>query len=159
MAVAFIRIGFLLVSVPAAVLLIQLAAYMDWRHHHDIPRPDVPLLTTDAHFMIDGQHITVPMIALRGPGHVFTLHRDKPAKSRKQILQEQATDPSNPMPADSLDFQIEQYQSRDRYGASTEICQPMKRRWAQVVCRGEQKDVLGRLPVTSGWSRDRRWMF
>lgn len=131
------------VRIVGALLLILLAACEE---HNNPPPPDIPFLTSDGHFMIGGHVITVPMIALRGPDHVFTLSHEKPAKSRKQVLKEQASDPHNPMPVDSLALLIHQYEMRDQHGASKEICPPMTRTWAQMVCRGEHKGVLGRLP-------------
>ena len=131
------------VRIAGALLLILLAACEE---HNNPPSPDIPFLTSDGHFMIGGHVITVPMIALRGPDHVFTLSREEPAKSRKQILMEQASDPHDPMPVDSLALLIHQYEMRDQHGASKEICPPMTRAWAQVVCRGRHKGVLGRLP-------------
>lgn len=110
------------------------------------PKPDIPFLTSDSHFLIGGQHITVPMIALRGPEHVFALSREKPAKSSNEILSEQATDPNSPMPVGNLNLLIHQYEMRDQHGASAEICPPLTRLWAQVVCRGQQKGVLKRVP-------------
>jgi hypothetical protein len=110
------------------------------------PPPDVPFLSTDAYFSIGGHTITVPMVALRGPGHVFTLHYEKPAKSRKEILKEQATDPNHPMPVDSLDLAIQQYQYTGEHAASVQICPRLTRLWAQLVCRGRHKGVLKNLP-------------
>jgi hypothetical protein len=130
--------------VVCAVLLILLTACGE--EQNNPPPPDIPFLTSDAYFRIGGHVITVPMIALRGPDHIFTLSREKPAKSRKQILTEQASDPHSPMPVESLALLIHQYEMRDQHGASREICQPLARTWAQVVCRGQQKGVLGRLP-------------
>jgi hypothetical protein len=38
------------------------------------PRPpDVPFLSSDFHFAVGGQHIVIPAVAMRGPGHVFDL--------------------------------------------------------------------------------------
>lgn len=90
--------------IAALLLLVQptVSACLDERD----PPPDVPFLSSDAYFSIGGHFITVPMVALRGPDHVFTLNREKPAKSRKDILKEQASDPGNPMAVDSLDLAI-----------------------------------------------------
>ena len=129
--------------IAGALFLTLLAACEE---HNDPLPPDVPFLTSDGHFLIGGHVITVPMIALRGPDHTFTLSREKPAKSRKQVLEEQASDPHNPMPVESLALLIHQYEMRDQHGASKEICPPLTRTWAQVVCRGQQKGMLGRLP-------------
>jgi hypothetical protein len=131
--------------VAVALLLVQLTASACSDENKPLP-PDVPFLSSDGHFKIGGHYITVPMIALRGPDHVFTLSHEKPTKSRKEILKEQASDASNPMPVDSLDLLIHQYQMRDQHGASMETCPPLTRLWAQVVCRGEQKRVLKRPP-------------
>jgi hypothetical protein len=73
--------------VGALLLLIPLAACPE--EHNNPPPPDIPFLTSDGYFKIGGHVITVPMIALRGPDHVFALGREEPAKGRKEILKEQ----------------------------------------------------------------------
>jgi hypothetical protein len=132
----------------AAALLLAPLALSACRDEGQVPPADIPFLTADGHYRIGAHSITVPMVALRRTGHAFTLNREKPAKSRKEILMEQATDPDNPMPVERLSLEIHQYQMRDAYGASMEICPRLTRLWAQVVCRGEHRGLLKRLPET-----------
>jgi hypothetical protein len=129
-----------------AMLLLALFVVSACSEENNPPKPDIPFLTSDGHFLVGGQHIVVPMIALRGPEHVFALSREKPAKTSKEVLKERATDPRSPMLADSLSLLVHQYEMRDQHGASTEICPSLTRLWAQVVCRGQQKGVLKRVP-------------
>jgi hypothetical protein len=70
----------------AALLLLQATACSD---ESKSPPPDVPFLSTDAYFSVGGHRISVPMAVLRGPGQVFTLNREKPAKSRKEMVEAQ----------------------------------------------------------------------
>lgn len=131
----------------AAMLLMLQPAVSACLDERDPPPPDVPFLSSDAYFSIGGHSITVPMVALRGPDYVFTLNREKPVKSRKDILKEQASDPGHPMPVDSLGLAIRQYQYTGEHGASLQICPRLTRLWAQLVCRGQHKGVLKRLPA------------
>jgi hypothetical protein len=134
-----------IVRIAAALLLLQMTASA-CSDDSKPPPPDVPFLSSDGYFSIGGHRIVVPMVALRGPDHVFTLTREKPAKSRKEILQEQATNPDHPMIVDSLDLAIRQYQYTGEYGISMTICPRLTRLWAQLMCRGEHTGVLQHLP-------------
>jgi hypothetical protein len=109
------------------------------------PPPDVPFLASDMHFTIGGQHIVLPAVALRGPGHVFDL---APARreSRKDVLRAQAQNPAAPMPTDSIDVSIRQYQYYGEQSASQGICPRLTRAWSQTWCREKPRGLLGRLP-------------
>lgn len=127
--------------IAVSLVLLQATACSD-----EPPPPDVPFLSTDAYFSVGGHRISVPMAVLRGPDHVFTLNREKPAKSRKEILKEQATNPGLPMIVDHLDLATGQSLFTREFGISDMICPRLTRLWAQLVCRGKETGVLKRLP-------------
>ncbi|MBX9825469.1 MAG: hypothetical protein K2Y27_10800 [Xanthobacteraceae bacterium] len=108
--------------------------------------PDVQFLASDLYLMVGGHRITVPAVALRGPGHTFDLNRQRPEKSLKETLKLEASDPDHPMTMDKLDLVIRQYQYAGESLASLEICQHLKRIWSQALCRGQQRGLLKRLP-------------
>jgi hypothetical protein len=108
--------------------------------------PDVQFLASDTHFMVGGQHIVIPAVALRGPGHTFDLNRSRPEMSLKERLKRDATDPGNPMKTDKLDLAIRQYQYTGEHLASLGICPLLKRTWSQSLCRGQHRGLLKRLP-------------
>jgi hypothetical protein len=110
------------------------------------PTPDVQFLASDLHYMIGGQHIVVPAVALRGPGHTFDLNPQRPKQSLKETLKLEASDASRPMTKDSLALVIQQYQYTGETNASIEICPRLKRVWSQRQCRGQQRGLLKRLP-------------
>jgi hypothetical protein len=108
---------------------------------------DVKFLASDIYFMIGGQNITIPAIAVRGPDHTFDLGAHARSKrSLKATLKSEASDPAHPMKVDSLDLIVREYQlSGERLDAS-EMCPLLMRHWAQAVCRGEHRGLLRRLP-------------
>jgi len=108
--------------------------------------PDVEFLASDLHFLIGGNRITVPAVALRGPDHTFDLNQRRPQKSLKETLRAEATDPDQPMKTDKIDLVIRQYQYTGESIASIAICQHLKRIWSQSQCRGQQRGLLNRLP-------------
>lgn len=109
--------------------------------------PDVEFLASDLHFLIGGNRITVPGVALRGPGHSFDLYQQRPQKSLKEKLMAEATDPDHPMRTDKINLAIRQYQYTGESLASIAICQHLRRIWSQSECRGQQRGLLDRLPV------------
>jgi hypothetical protein len=108
--------------------------------------PDVPFLTSDAHFSIGGHHVVLPIVALRGPDHVFSLGHKEPSHM-KETLKTKASDPTNPMPVDSLNLSMRQYQYTGERIESLEICPLLTRLWAQRLCRGEHDGILAPLPT------------
>jgi hypothetical protein len=108
--------------------------------------PDIRFLASDTHFAVGGQHIVVPIVAIRGPDHSFDLGERAPGKSKKEILKSEAMNPSNPMKMDKLDVLITQYQYTGGYVASINICPLLARRWSQSLCLGEHRGLLRRLP-------------
>ena len=111
------------------------------------PAPDVPFLASDAHFMLGGQHIVVPAVAMRGPGHTFDLVRPKPEKSLKERLKSEARDPSNPLKMAKVDLLIREYQYTGENSTSVGICPLLNRKWAETLCRGQHRGLLKRLPL------------
>jgi hypothetical protein len=112
--------------------------------------PDVQFLSSDFHFMIGGQHIVIPAIAMRGPDHVFDLNPRKPEKSLKERLKLEASDPGNPMRMDKLDLIVREYQYAGEYLASLNICPLLARKWSQSLCSGQHRGFLKRLPEKFG---------
>jgi hypothetical protein len=112
----------------------------------DSRSPDVPFLASDTHFVVGGQHIVIPAVALRGPGHTFDLNRQRPEKSLKETVKLEASDPASPMKMDKLDLMIREYQYAGEHLASLDICPRLKRAWSQSLCRGQHRGVLKRLP-------------
>jgi hypothetical protein len=108
--------------------------------------PDVQFLASDLYFVVGGHRITVPAVALRGPGHTFDLNRQRPEKSLKETLKVEASDPDHPMTMDKLDLVIRQYQYTGESLASLDICPRLKRTWSQMQCLGKQRGLLKRLP-------------
>jgi hypothetical protein len=115
-------------------------------HSDSRATPDVRFLTSDFYLVIGGSHITVPAVALRGAGHVFDLNRQRTEKSLKQTLDRDARDPNHPMRMDKIDLVIRQYQYTGESAASIAICQYLQRIWSQVMCRGQQRGLLKRMP-------------
>jgi hypothetical protein len=110
------------------------------------PRPpDINFLASDAHFSLAGLHFVVPVVALRGPGHVFDLSGRR-TRSLADDIREQARDPAKPKPMDHIDFFIGEYRYTGEHVASVGICPRLTRRWSQVLCRGDHKGLLRRLP-------------
>jgi hypothetical protein len=110
--------------------------------------PDVPFLTSDIHLGVGGQHIVLPVVALRGPDHTFDLGSPRPEKSMKETLKSEAGDPSNPMKMDRVPLIIREYRIyvTDELVPSIDICPLLKRAWSQSVCRWEHRGLLRRLP-------------
>jgi hypothetical protein len=110
-------------------------------------KPDVQFLASNVYFIVGGQNITIPVVAIRGPDHTFDLGgRPKPQKSLRQTLESEASDPRNPMKRDSLDLSVRQYQYAYEHLESTKICALLTRTWSQAVCRGEHRGLLRRMP-------------
>ena len=109
------------------------------------PPPDVPFLASDTHFMIGGQHIVIPVVAMRQPDHTFNLARGQ-SENIKEKLQTKARDPNEPMKLEKLDLLIRQYQYTGEHLASLGICPLLKRKWSETLCRGQQRGLLSRLP-------------
>jgi hypothetical protein len=109
-------------------------------------RPDVQFLAQDFHFAVGGQHIVLPAVAMRGADHIFDLGARKPEKSLKERLKLEASDPSDPMRMDKLDLIVREYQYTGESLASLEICPLLTRSWSQLLCRGQHRGVLKRLP-------------
>lgn len=106
--------------------------------------PDVSFLASDAHFMVGGQHLIVPAVALSRFHCVECLEPHRLAKS-KAYLQE-ASDPAKPMPARILDVSILRYRDITEQSSTPDICPLLTRQWSKAVCRGQTKGILGRLP-------------
>jgi hypothetical protein len=130
--------GLLFVYFVGAIVAIYLAVA-------DTPKPpDVRFLASDAHFMIAGQSLTIPVVALRRPGHVFDLGRKQSTGFREQI--QEASDPANPKPVQTINLSIRRYQRISEQSGSPDICPLLTRRWSEAVCRGKQTGLLSRLP-------------
>jgi hypothetical protein len=110
--------------------------------------PDVQFLASDIHFTVGGQHLVVPVIALRGPDHSFDLSGRKPEKTLKEKLKSEASDPNNPLSIDRLDLIIREYRIyvTNEITPSVDICPLLTRTWSQAACREERRGVLRRLP-------------
>jgi hypothetical protein len=85
---------------------------------------------------------------MRGPDHAFDLHGRRPAKSLKERLKSEASDPRNPMKMDKLRLGISEYRYTGEHAASGGICPLLTRKWSQAVCRGQHHGMLRRLPET-----------
>jgi hypothetical protein len=107
--------------------------------------PDVRFLASDAHFMIGGQHIVIPVVAMRQFDHTFTLARGR-SESVKDKLQTKAIDPTEPMKMEKIDLLIREYQYTGEHTASRGICPLLKRKWSETLCRGQHRGLLSRLP-------------
>ncbi len=108
--------------------------------------PDVPFLASDANFLVGGHHIVIPVVAMRGPNHVFDLAHRRPEKNLKERLKTEASDPNAPMRMDKVSLQISQYQYAGDHSASVGICPLLQRKWAETLCRGRRRGLLARLP-------------
>jgi hypothetical protein len=114
--------------------------------HSDSPSPpDVRYLASDAHFMIGGQHIVIPVVAIRQPDHAFTLASGR-SEGVKDKLQTKASDPTEPMKIEKIDLLIRQYKYTGEHIASLGICPLLKRKWSETLCRGQHQGLLSRLP-------------
>lgn len=107
--------------------------------------PDVPFLASDAHFLIGGQHIVIPVVALRQPDHTFNLTSRRPESVKDELLTK-ASDPSKPMKMEKIDLLIREYKYTGEHLASLGICPLLKRRWSGTLCRGQHQGLLSRLP-------------
>jgi hypothetical protein len=107
--------------------------------------PDVRLLASDAHLMVGGQHIVIPVVAMRQPDHTFTLARGR-SESVNDKLQTKASDPAEPMKIEKIDLMIREYQYTGEHIASSGICPLLKRKWSEMLCRGQHHGLLSRLP-------------
>lgn len=110
------------------------------------PAPNVEFLASDAHFLVAGHHIVVPIVALQGPGQVFTIGH-KMSNNQSKDLKAKAADPNNPMRIDSLALAVYDYGHANERIESAKLCPLLKRRWAQMACRGNHNEALRRLPV------------
>jgi hypothetical protein len=132
----------LCVVVAAALSVLGLALPV----HSEAPSPpDVPFLASDAHFVIGGQHIVIPMVAMRQPDHVFNLAGGR-SENMKEGLRAKASDPTEPMKMEKINLLIRQYQYTGQHVASVGICPLLKRAWSQTLCRGQHQGLLSRLP-------------
>jgi hypothetical protein len=112
----------------------------------DSPQPpDVPFLASDMHFIVGGQKLVIPAVAMRGPDHTFSLTRER-SESFKDTLQAKAREPAEPMKLDKLDLSIREYRYTGEQLAALEICELLKRKWSNALCRGEHRGILSRLP-------------
>lgn len=136
----------LMKAVIRAVVAVPLAAFCITGCSEAPPAPDVQFLASDAYFVVGGQRIVIPAVALRGPGHTFDLSRSRPETSLKDRLRRDAGDPGNPMKMDKLDLLIRQYQYTGEHLASLNICPQLKRAWSQSLCGGQHRGLLKRLP-------------
>jgi hypothetical protein len=110
------------------------------------PSPtEVPFLTSDAHFMIGGQHIVIPVVAIRQPEHTFSL-ASRRSRGIKEELRTEASDPTEPMKMEKIDLSIRPYQYAGEHSASVGICPLLQRNWSQTLCRGQHQGLLSRLP-------------
>ena len=134
--------GMLRVALVTALLVFGFA--LPGRSESPSP-PDVPFLASDAHLMIGGQHIVIPVVAIRQPDYTFDLARGRP-ESMKETLQTKASDPTEPMKMAKVDLLIRQYQYTGEHLASLGICPLLKRRWSETLCRGQHQGLLRRLP-------------
>lgn len=107
--------------------------------------PDVPFLASDAHFTIGGQHIIVPVVAMRQPDHTFDLASGR-SRGIKEELQTKASDRAEPMKMEKINLLIRQYQYTSEHAASVGICSLLKRKWSETLCRGQHQGLLSRLP-------------
>jgi hypothetical protein len=98
---------------------------------------------SDRYYVIGGQRIIVPVVALRGPGHVFNLSTHE---TERTGASETPRDPDNPIQANKLDLIIREYQYAGEMTASTAICPLLKRAWSRIICQGTQRGLLRRLP-------------
>jgi hypothetical protein len=133
-------------SLTRAILVVALSPLWAAGCSDSPSAPDVQFLASDTHFMLGGQHIVMPAVAIRGPDHTFDLNPTRPEKSLKQRLKSEASDPGNPMKVDKLGVLVREYRYTGEHTASTGICPLLKRLWSQVLCRGEHRGVLKRLP-------------
>lgn len=109
------------------------------------PLLDVAFLASDLHFMIGGQHIVTPVVAIGMPGHTFNLNRRKSEPSAKDRFRP-ASEPSNPMSADQLAIAIRQYQYFGEDPGAGRICPLLTRKWSRSLCVGAHSGLLRRLP-------------
>jgi hypothetical protein len=107
--------------------------------------PDVRFLASDVHFMIGGQHIVIPAVAMRQPDHTFTLSGGR-GESVKEKLQTKASDPAEPLKMEKIDLLIREYHYTGEHIASRGICPLLKRKWSETLCRGQHHGLLSRLP-------------
>jgi hypothetical protein len=107
---------------------------------------DVPFLASDAHFLIAGQHLVIPVVAMRQADHIFTLNNGERSESVKEKLQTKASDQNKPMKVDKIDLLISQYKYTGEQAASLGICTLLKRKWSETLCRGQHRGLLSRLP-------------
>jgi hypothetical protein len=110
------------------------------------PAPNVEFLASDAHFLVAGHHIVVPIAAIQGPGQVFTIGH-KLSNNQGKDLKTKAADPNNPMRVDSVALAVYEYGQANERIESAKLCPLLKRRWAQMVCRGHYNETLRRLPL------------
>lgn len=102
--------------------------------------PDVTHLASDAHFLIAGHKIVVPIVAIRGVDHTFNIGNGQPDRTKK------ASNPGAPTKLERLNLQIRQYRYAGELTASAAICPLLKRKWSETWCRGQARGLLGRLP-------------
>ncbi|WP_022722691.1 hypothetical protein [Rhodopseudomonas sp. B29] len=106
--------------------------------------PDVSFLASDAHFMIRGQHLIMPVVALSSFHCVECLEPHR-LKSSKEHLQD-AGDPAKPKLVRRLDVSIVRYRNIVEQSSTPDICSLLTRQWSKAVCSGQTKGILGRLP-------------
>ena len=106
--------------------------------------PDVSFLTSDAHFMVGGQHLIMPVVALSSFHCVECLEPHR-LKFSKEYLQD-AGDPAKPKRVPRLDVSIVRYRNITEQSFAPDICPLLTRQWSKAVCSGQITGVLGRLP-------------
>jgi hypothetical protein len=62
-------------------------------------------------------------------------------------LKTKAADPNNPMRVDSVALAVYEYGQANERIESAKLCPLLKRRWAQMVCRGNYNEALRQLPL------------
>jgi hypothetical protein len=114
-------------------------------HSETILSPNMRVLASDVHVMIGGQHIVVPVVAIRQPDYTFDL-APRRLEAATQKFQLHANDPAEPVNVEKINLSVRQYQYTGERRASVGICAMLSRKWSEAVCRGEVHGLLSRLP-------------
>jgi hypothetical protein len=138
------------VWIAAAGFAVFLVAIILISRDPDIP--DVKFLSTDAHFLVGGERITLPFVAVRRIEELgdfgdplYGYHdssRQFASDAYKTRFLGFAANRVAPMEVAFLGISLDAYQYYGEHIASVEICPLLTRRWSRHVCQTERPGIL-----------------
>lgn len=139
--------------IAISIISVMLLAVI-WTHDPD--QPDAGFLATDAYFLIGGEPVTLPFVAVNRitmpQGNTNPLPRFRSdaryfeTKDYKSKFLELASNPTIPMQVAIIDVFYGVYGTYGEYSASGAICGLLTREWAKQICNNERAGILAHIP-------------